>query len=558
MIMRKILLILLVFSVLFSIPVFSANDYAITFAVSDDGQNISYYVNVKGNYAEKEGIVGFKLQDSLGIPVYYGQTEADENGDYKLKIKLNNSGGYNAYANSSHTGVVLPKNFTIPDISDYDDLISILNNADTTVEEYTSCFSNGAYYGLDTEFFDSAVSGKDNIINELFSKKGRYTPGKLTELYLEGVIAGIAKSEESYTFKDTVIKNYMGDPIIPDSRYTNLYNTYVASTNTFKENVWNDMLSRNLTDYENIQASLYASVIKTALKSMNNQELDSFLLNNLDLPDYENLGPVKKTNIITKIKPLDFDTVEKFEENYRNAKSDVEDENLPPPPPPSTLGGGGGGGGGSTVKEYEKLPEPESEKEEKEEEKQQFIEAGFTDLSDVLWAKEAIEYFKRNGVVSGKTETEFAPLDKVTRAEFCKIIVNAFGIEADGESMKFTDVSENDWYYPYVLKAYHCGLLSGYEDGSFRADNKVTREQMVTILYRYLQRKQMVKPLDKIENKFSDYEDISDYARTSVLVLNNAGYVNGVGSGMFMPKNEAGRAEVCVFIYNILNGGVEK
>ena len=124
--------------------------------------------------------------------------------------------------------------------------------------------------------------------------------------------------------------------------------------------------------------------------------------------------------------------------------------------------------------------------------------------------------------------------------------------------MKFSDVSYDEWYYPYVLKAYSCGVISGYEDDTFRANDKVTREQMVTILYRYLQRKQMIESLDKIENKFSDYNDISDYARTSVLVLNNAGYVNGVGEGKFMPKKEAGRAEVCVLIYNILNGGAVK
>jgi len=118
-------------------------------------------------------------------------------------------------------------------------------------------------------------------------------------------------------------------------------------------------------------------------------------------------------------------------------------------------------------------------------------------------------------------------------------------------------VSENNWYYPYVASAFKNGLVSGYSDGSFKGSNKITREQMVTILYRYMQKKGMVSRLEKIENKFSDFNDISDYAQNAVLILNNAGYVNGVGDDTFLPKKEAGRAEVCVLIYNILKGETE-
>lgn len=213
---------------------------------------------------------------------------------------------------------------------------------------------------------------------------------------------------------------------------------------------------------------------------------------------------------------------------------------------------GGGGGGGSF-----KVETPKEEKEEKEEIVQPqpaspAPKAEFTDISGHAWAQDAIIYLAEKGIVNGKSDNLYCPADKVSREEFIKIIVMAFGVLDEGARCNFADVSESAWYYPYVATAYKRGWVTGYEDGSFGVGKSITREQMATMFHRAIEDTDGPTEVINSAVAFVDYTSIGAYALEPVMSLARSGIMNGTGMGLFSPKNNATRAETAALVYKYL------
>lgn len=209
---------------------------------------------------------------------------------------------------------------------------------------------------------------------------------------------------------------------------------------------------------------------------------------------------------------------------------------------------GSGGGGGissyrdipiaSATKEPAATPEPITTPEKE----------GFTDVADSHWAKTAIDVLSKMGVINGRDAKTFDPESPVTRAEFLKILLKAQNIKEGGTS-SFSDVKENEWFYPYVSKACELGIVKGTDEGRFNPNSKITREDMVTISFRLL------KNISGASGKtptFEDLNDISDYAKEAVGGLFAMGMISGVGENKFAPKTTVSRAMAAQFAYNML------
>lgn len=101
-----------------------------------------------------------------------------------------------------------------------------------------------------------------------------------------------------------------------------------------------------------------------------------------------------------------------------------------------------------------------------------------------------VERMAKLGIVNGMTETTFAPNKGVTRAELAKIVTKLRGIEDYAESVEykktFSDVSKDDWFYPYVIIASDLEMINGYEDGTFKPNKEVTYAELIAILLRNL------------------------------------------------------------------------
>ena len=166
----------------------------------------------------------------------------------------------------------------------------------------------------------------------------------------------------------------------------------------------------------------------------------------------------------------------------------------------------------------------------------------FTDVPDTFWAAADIYTLKEAGIINGKSDKEFDPEGKVTRAEFTKMIVNLFGVKASQNTVAFTDCKADDWFTPFVAAAVEAGYVKGITDTEFAPDKTITREEACTILGRAY-----AKTSDKALN-FKDASEISDFATAYVALLVDMGYVNGYEDGTFLPKNEITRAEAAKII----------
>jgi hypothetical protein len=111
--------------------------------------------------------------------------------------------------------------------------------------------------------------------------------------------------------------------------------------------------------------------------------------------------------------------------------------------------------------------------------------ADFIDVPETHKNSAAIEALVSQNILQGYSDSSFKPDQEVTRAEALKIILLGLGITVDDNatfSGSFSDVSTSDWYYKYVATAVNLGIVSGYDDGTFKPNQTVNRAEAIKIL----------------------------------------------------------------------------
>lgn len=177
----------------------------------------------------------------------------------------------------------------------------------------------------------------------------------------------------------------------------------------------------------------------------------------------------------------------------------------------------------------------------------------FSDLAETAWASEAINALADQGVLSGYEDGTFRPQNYLTRAELTKIIALAVQLpDSEGQISSFTDIEQDVWYTPYVYKAAENHLITGYEDQTFRPEAPVTREEFATILARAAAYQQYTLPAERLNVNFTDEAQISPYAVGYIDQLYMAGIINGDDTGTFRPQESLTRAEASVGIWQYL------
>lgn len=179
------------------------------------------------------------------------------------------------------------------------------------------------------------------------------------------------------------------------------------------------------------------------------------------------------------------------------------------------------------------------------------VRLDFSDVNTDFWASESIYYLKERGVVSGRPDGSFAPDDTITRAEFIKILCEAFGLTGT-EEVEFSDVAADSWMHSYTAKAGGLGIIKG-DDGRFMPNNQITREDAAVLLYRVLQHKGITLQMGS-NDAFEDSKEISDYALSEVLSLAAAKLINGMDGASFCPRQSMTRAQCAQLVANTLRG----
>ncbi|WP_141504484.1 S-layer homology domain-containing protein [Paenibacillus luteus] len=184
-------------------------------------------------------------------------------------------------------------------------------------------------------------------------------------------------------------------------------------------------------------------------------------------------------------------------------------------------------------------------------------EKTFADISS-HWAKESIELLASKQIVSGVSEASFAPGRTVTRAEFAAMLVRALGL-GHGEAVAlstFKDVAETAWYADSVAAAAEHGLVQGFEEGTFRPNATITREQMAVMAANALQFAENAGAAgDQAAGasvSFKDEQAIHGWALEAVTQVAAAGIMEGKGNGGFVPLALANRAEAATLITRLL------
>lgn len=175
----------------------------------------------------------------------------------------------------------------------------------------------------------------------------------------------------------------------------------------------------------------------------------------------------------------------------------------------------------------------------------------FNDLDDAEWAKEAINVLASRQIVNGFGNSEFGPNREVTREEFVKILANACDISAETDKISFEDVPSDAWFYPYVMACTEKGIIRGIDSGRFGTGEKLTRQDMATIVYRAAQYKNIDLQSTREYREFSDGGSISGYAKEAIEKLYSAEKINGVSVSLFEPSSYCTRAQAAKLIYDV-------
>lgn len=169
---------------------------------------------------------------------------------------------------------------------------------------------------------------------------------------------------------------------------------------------------------------------------------------------------------------------------------------------------------------------------------------GSTNFSDVpanQWYAPAVSYVTQRGLFSGVSETQFAPSQSMTRGMLVSVLYRFNGTSHTGSS-PFADVSSDAWYGNAVSWAYTNNLVSGVSDTSFAPNTPITREQAAVMLARYLKFSGVA--LENGTPDFQDTASISGYAKESVGAMQKAGLLSGDNEGNFRPDAQITRAEI--------------
>ena len=176
----------------------------------------------------------------------------------------------------------------------------------------------------------------------------------------------------------------------------------------------------------------------------------------------------------------------------------------------------------------------------------------FTDVNTNNWFYNDVYYCWENGIMDGMTNTTFDPQGTTTRAQFATVLYRmANQPDVTGMTCPFTDVKAGSWYEKAVLWAYNQKVVDGVTETTFDPNASITREQMVTMLYRYSGAEAPTGTLDQ----FTDASRIGAYAVPAVTWAVQNNIVNGVTDTTFEPKGNATRAQLAKVLHMYLTMG---
>ncbi|WP_346662451.1 S-layer homology domain-containing protein [uncultured Merdimonas sp.] len=176
----------------------------------------------------------------------------------------------------------------------------------------------------------------------------------------------------------------------------------------------------------------------------------------------------------------------------------------------------------------------------------------YTDVTPDAWYYDTVADVYEKGLMTGMDATTFAPVETLARAQFAIILYRMESEPDIAFEATFKDVTDGQWYTDAILWAADASVVTGYSNGNFGPADKINREQMATMMFRYAN----AKGLDTSQRAdFSSYPDassVSDYARDAMSWCVANGIISG-DNGRLNPQGETARAVCATIISRFYN-----
>ena len=464
-------------------------------------------------------------EDSTEVLFMY-ESKTDKNGNWKFNFVLDKSGSYRAYVGSDGLAETKTIDFKFVDKHKFETASAELISADSADKIAEILKQSAADLGLSEEQIIDFKAISDLVYHEIKEKtkldieESEFILKKsnmITELNagrldsLKGYEEILTKGSESY-------KKYLSAAVLDD------VSSKLSRRAFYSFKVFDDTIA---------DAAL--------LSAINNGDVKTIL--NISVDCGNKIGVNGRISEST----AEAMTKEKF-----NSLQDVKNFIASYAETPKS-GSSGGSSGGSSFGGKNTYDGKIAEMPDKSTTQQQTA-SFFDDISELPWATDAITQLAFRGIINGKSDRKFAPLDKITREEFAKIVTVGFKLNLVDVECPFLDVDKNDWAYIYIRSAYIAGIVKGFSDTEFGYGENVTREDLCVMVERAINigGDKIESDMTEKEIVFDDTDQISEYASESISRLAKAGIISGDGKN-FNPKMNATRAEAAKIIYLTLN-----
>ena len=180
--------------------------------------------------------------------------------------------------------------------------------------------------------------------------------------------------------------------------------------------------------------------------------------------------------------------------------------------------------------------------------------APFTDVPPGSWYEEAVLWAAENNITSGVGDHLFGPNQTVTRAQVVTMLWRIEDSPAAESTVTFSDVPDGKWYSDAVAWAAANELVAGYPNGTFAPGKDITRQELVTILFRYAKYKDpaTAAPEDVDFSAYSDAGQIASFASDAMRWAVGTGVGHGTSDTTLSPNGTATRAQLVQMLYRWL------
>ena len=510
-------------------------------------------VNPNSNFSD--GLHTDKLQQ-----IQTGET--GEGGAYSLSFELNTdtaaTGYYIVYLAEENNSQILSDRFYYATEQTKKDQIDSINGY-TEQEIESNVSSIILNFGLDQ--FAPATNASPAFIAKAIKKLGTLNNTDFDTLQTAVKEAGVIDMFNTANLDKVTDNNYnllydndIGYSQI-DTNGVTVYKAYTDIINTEgKKKVIESITNKNYDDIDELKEDLYESIFLNAVYYTDKsgvENMEQILTKencsavNMTLTNY--FASDRKGSIHSAIaSDSKCTTLSELETKLEALAKQYAQGNNQSSSGSGGTGGGTGGGSNKGSAAGSLVVFGETVNGNVHEEKADKV---YSDVEEGMWAYTAIKYLNGKGIVAGYEDGSFKPDNEITREQFAKILCVAAGLTPVDEPVKnFDDVDYSAWYAPYIEALLQENIINGISDKCFGVGEKISRQDVCVMLYRLTQSGSIDEDVS-----FNDEENISDYAIEAVKYFAAKKIINGFPDGSFKPKNSCTRAQTCKIIYDYLN-----